>query len=63
MTVSVVDDIQGPTCNKLASKMLEQLDLTERPLGEDLLTEDIGDLLDSNTLVRLRVCGRTVGVC
>ena len=33
--------------------MLEELDLTERPLGEDLLTEDIGDLLDSNTLVRL----------
>jgi len=33
--------------------VLEQLDLAERPLGEDLLAEDIGDLLDRNPLVRL----------
>lgn len=34
----------------MTSEVLQQLDLPERPLGEDLLAEDIGDLLDRYTL-------------
>lgn len=35
--------------------MLQQLDLAQSALGEDLLAEDIGDLLDGHALVRLVV--------
>ena len=39
------------------AEMLEQLDLAQGALGEDLLAEDIGDLLDGDALVRLAVDG------
>ena len=35
--------------------MLQQLYLSERPLGQDLLAEDIGNLLDGNPLTSLVV--------
>jgi hypothetical protein len=41
------------------SEVLQQLDLTQRALGEDLLAEDIGDLLDGHALARLVVGCRT----
>jgi len=41
--------------------VLQQLDLTQRTLGEDLLAEDIGDLLDGHALARLVVGCRTAG--
>jgi hypothetical protein len=37
----------------VASKVLEQLDLAKGSLGQNLLAEHIGDLLDGNTFVRL----------
>lgn len=44
----------------VASKVLQQLDFAQSALGEDLLAEDIGNLLDGDTLVRLVVdCGAT----
>ena len=45
---------------KLTSKMLQQLYLPKRSLGQDLLAEDIGDLLDGDALVGLGVDGGTV---
>jgi len=41
----------------VSSEVLQQLDLSQRPLSQDLLAEDICDLLDSNTLACL-VVGR-----
>jgi hypothetical protein len=43
------------------SEVLQQLDLAQGALGEDLLTEDIGDLLDGDAFAGLVVGGRTVG--
>jgi hypothetical protein len=40
------------------SEMLQQLDFSQRTLGKNLLAEDVGDLLDSNTLTG-RVVGRS----
>lgn len=40
--------------------MLEELDLAQGALGQDLFAEDIGDLLDGNSLVRLGVHGGAV---
>lgn len=34
----------------MTSKVLQELDLSQRPFGEDFLAEDIGDFLDSNSL-------------
>lgn len=45
----------------MASEVLKELDLTQGALGQDLLAEDIGDLLDGDTLVALVVDGGTVG--
>lgn len=39
----------------MASEVLEELDLTQGALGQDLLAEDIGDLLDGDALVALVV--------
>lgn len=44
----------------MASEVLQQLDLSQGPFGQNLLAEHIGDLLDSDTLARLSVGGRTV---
>lgn len=44
----------------MASEVLKELDLTQGALGQDLLAEDIGDLLDGDTLVALVVNGGTV---
>lgn len=41
----------------MASEVLEELDLTQGALGQDLLAEDIGDLLDGDALVALVVDG------
>jgi hypothetical protein len=42
----------------MATEMLKQLDLSQSPLGQDLLAEDIGDLLDGDALAGLDVgCG------
>ena len=41
--------------------MLQQLDLAQGALGQNLLAEDIGDLLDGHTLVRLVIHGGAVG--
>lgn len=44
----------------MASEVLQQLDLAQGALGQDLLAEDIGDLLDSDALAALVVDSRTV---
>lgn len=41
----------------MATEVLKKLDLAQGALGEDLLTEDIGDLLDGNALAGLVVDG------
>ena len=41
----------------MASEMLEKLDLSQRSLGEDLFAEDIGHLLDCDSLSILAICG------
>lgn len=41
----------------MSPEVLQQLDLSQRPLGEDLLAEDIGDLLDGDALTSLVVRG------
>jgi len=41
----------------VAPKVLEQLDLAQGALGQDLLAEDIGDLLDGDALICLVVDG------
>jgi hypothetical protein len=38
--------------------MLQQLYLSQRTLGQDLLAEDIGDLLDRNPLLGLGIRSR-----
>lgn len=42
----------------MTSEMLEKLDLSQSPLRQNLLGEDIGDLLDRNTFL-----GLTIGRC
>lgn len=42
---------------KLTSEVLQQLDLSERTLGKDLLGEDIGNLLDRDAFAGLVVLG------
>ncbi len=44
----------------VASKMLQELDLSQGPLGQDLLAKDIGDLLNRYSLACLIVGGRAV---
>lgn len=44
----------------MAAEMLEQLDLTQSPLGEDLLAEHIGDFFDGDALAGLNVGRGTV---
>jgi hypothetical protein len=44
----------------MASEVLKQLDLAQCALGEDLLAEYIGDLLDGNSFVGLIVDGGTM---
>jgi len=39
--------------------VLEQLDLSQCALGQDLLAEDVGDLLNSDALASLDVGGGT----
>ena len=47
---------------RLASKVLQQLDLAQGALGQDLLAEDIGDLLDCNFIGHYRLfCDRVWG--
>jgi len=41
----------------MSPEMLQQLDLPQRPLGQNLLAEDIGHLLDRDTFPRLVVGG------
>jgi hypothetical protein len=49
-------------CNGLhASEVLQQLDLTQRALGQDLLAEDVGHFLDGHALARLVVGSCTAG--
>ena len=43
----------------MSSEMLKELDLAQSPLREDLLTEDIGDLLDGHSITSRIVSGRT----
>lgn len=43
----------------MSSEMLQQLYLSQRTLGQDLLAEDIGDLLDRNPFLSLRIRSRT----
>ena len=40
----------------MTSEMLEQLDLSQGALGQDLLREDIGNLLDRYTFLGLTIC-------
>jgi hypothetical protein len=44
----------------VAAEVLEQLDFAQGALGQDLLAEDIGDLLDGNAFARLVVHSGTV---
>ena len=46
----------------MASEVLEELDLTQGALGQDLLAEDIGNLLDGNTLTGMIVRGGAVRI-
>lgn len=46
-------------CNVLTSEVLQQLNLSQRSLGQDLLAEDVCDLLDGDALATLVVGGRT----
>lgn len=39
--------------------MLQQLDFSQGPFGQDLLAEHIGDLFDGDALARYIVGGRT----
>jgi len=39
----------------MSSEVLQKLDLSQRTLGQNLLAEDIGDLLDRNSLTGLAV--------
>lgn len=39
----------------MAAEVLQQLDLAQSALGENLLAKNIGDLFDSDALVRLSV--------
>jgi hypothetical protein len=43
----------------VASEVLEKFDLSQCPLGQDLLAEDIGNLLDSDTFASMNICGST----
>jgi hypothetical protein len=47
------------TASLLTSEVLQELDLAQGALGQDLLAEDICDLLDSYSLARLVIRGRT----
>src|SRR5690242_8951379 len=63
---AMVPRSQGPTARistyvAVAAEVLEQLDLAQGALGEDLLAEDIGDLLDGDALLGLVVDGGAVG--
>ena len=40
--------------------MLKQFDFTKRPLRENLLTENIGDLFDGNPTAIMNVCSGTI---
>jgi hypothetical protein len=51
---------EGQAHVAMASEVLEQLDLAQGALGQDLLAEDIGDLLDGDTLVGLVIDSGTV---
>lgn len=39
----------------MSSEVLQKLDLSQRALGQNLLAEDIGDLLDRNTFTGLTI--------
>lgn len=39
----------------MSSEMLQELDFAQSALGQDLLAEDIGNLLDRDALIRLIV--------
>ena len=42
----------------MTAEVLQQFDFSQGPLGQDLLAENIGDLLDSDTITRHGViCG------
>ncbi len=43
----------------VASEVLEELDLAQGALGQDLLAEDIGDLLDGDAFAGLVIHGGT----
>ena len=44
----------------MSPKVLQELDLSQSSLGKNLLTEYIGDLLNSNGFAGSVVCGCTV---
>lgn len=46
----------------LTSKMLQQLDLPQRPFRQNFLAEHIGDFLDGDPIVRLAIHGSAVNV-
>jgi hypothetical protein len=43
----------------VASEVLEKLDLSQCPLGQNFLAEDIGNLLDGDALTSMNICGST----
>ena len=43
----------------VASEVLKELDLSQSPLCQDFLAEDIGDLFNGNTFPGVVVCGST----
>lgn len=56
----VVSMVHASRSSRLASEVLQQLDLAQCALGQDLLAEDVGDLFDGHALARLVVGSRTV---
>ena len=53
----------GTTYVAVAPEVLEELDFSQGALGQDLLTEDIGHLLDGDAIAGLNVLGGTVEEC
>lgn len=56
------DSVGRDDATKLASEMLQQLDLAKSALSQNLLAENIGDLLDGYTFTGLVVGSSTVCV-
>ena len=58
--LSQVSKALAAWASKPTSEVLEQLDFSQRSLGENLFAEDIGDLLDGHTFTSLHIGSGTI---